>query len=504
MENYYLSFDAGTQSVKVTVYNAAMECVAKSSNKTTLSYPQPGWVNMNADEYLSLAKQGMKECSEQLRQKHIDLHAVKAIMGDGIICGIVGIDAQAHAITPYINYLDSRTEADAVVLKEQNLTVWGEETGNPEPRCMFPAMHARWLLTHHEGFQQHGTKFVHNAPYILMNLAGLASSDAFIDWGTLSGWGLGYNIMQKKWSDTQLTILGIDKNYLPHIVKPWDIIGTLSTASAAETGFPAGIPICAGAGDTMQSMLGSGITAPGKAVDVAGTCAMFCVSTSGIIPALSQKGSGLIFNSGTLPDTYFYWGFVRTGGLALRWFKDNICQKPEDDRYYTALSKKAAAIAPGCKGVLFLPYLTGGYGTYADIRASFMNMTMDTDQFILWRAVLEAIAYDYLEVTDTYRRAGIRIDRITITEGGSKDDLWNQIKADVIGSETSTLHDAGGALLTNAVLAAYAAGNIKDLRHQLLQHQTPAKTYTPDKTNTKIYRQQYSRQKEILHKLSGK
>ena len=49
---------------------------------------------------------------------------------------------------------------------------------------------------------------------------------------------------------------------------------------------------------------------------------MFCVSTSGIVPELSKPGMGLIFNSGTLPDTYFYWGFVRTGGLSLRWFKD--------------------------------------------------------------------------------------------------------------------------------------------------------------------------------------
>lgn len=62
----------------------------------------------------------------------------------------------------------------------------------------------------------------------------------------------------------------------------------------------------------MQSMLGSGIFEAGQGVDVAGTCAMFCVSTKGIIPELSKPGTGLIFNSGTLPDTYFYWGFVRT------------------------------------------------------------------------------------------------------------------------------------------------------------------------------------------------
>ena len=51
MEKFYLGFDAGTQSVKVTVYNEEMECVASTSAPTTLTYPHPGWVDMDVDEY---------------------------------------------------------------------------------------------------------------------------------------------------------------------------------------------------------------------------------------------------------------------------------------------------------------------------------------------------------------------------------------------------------------------------------------------------------------------
>lgn len=334
-----------------------------------------------------------------------------------------------------------------------------------------------------------------------MNLAGLHSEEAFIDWGAMSGWGLGYRVYEKEWSDEQLTILGIDRGYLPKIVKPWDIIGTLSEEVAKETGCPAQIPICAGAGDTMQSMLGSGILEANKAVDVAGTCAMFCVSTNRIIPELSQKGSGLIFNSGTLENTYFYWGFVRTGGLALRWFKDNICQKSDADSYYQLLSKGAEKVAPGCNDVIFLPYLTGGYGEFSKVKGSFLNMTMDTDQFVLWRAVLEAIAYDYMEITDAYRKAGIEINRITITEGGSRDDLWNQIKADVMESEAITLEISGGAVLTNCIIAAYAAGDIEDLTRALISNLKVINTYTPNNYNSKLYRNQYRVQKDILKKL---
>lgn len=501
MENYYLGFDAGTQSVKVAVYNKNMKCIAKSSNQTTLRCPHPGWVEMDADEYFSLTKLGMKQCIQQLKKQGIDPRLIKAIMGDGIICGIVGIDESGKAITPYINYLDSRTQSDAETLKKLDLDIWEKETGNADPSCIFPALHARWLLANNKDFQERGKKFVHNAPYILMNLAGLDSGDAFVDWGAMSGWGLGYRVYEKEWSDEQLAILGIDKSYLPRIVKPWDIIGTLSEEMAKETGCPVGIPICAGAGDTMQSMLGSGILEANKAVDVAGTCAMFCVSTNGIIPELSKKGSGLIFNSGTLENTYFYWGFVRTGGLALRWFKDNICQKSDDDSYYQLLSKEAEKVSPGCDDVIFLPYLTGGYGEFSKVKGSFLNMTLDTDQFVLWRAVLEAIAYDYMEITDDYRNAGIEINRITITEGGSRDALWNQIKADVMKSEAITLEISGGAVLTNCIIAAYATGDVEDLRNALTSNLKIINTYSPNSNNSKLYRNQYGFRKDILKNL---
>lgn len=501
MERYYLSFDAGSQSVKVAVYDENMNSVAQSSNQTTMTYPHSGWVDMDADEYFTLTKLGIKQCIEQLKNQSIDPSLIKAIMGDGIICGIVGIDETGKAITPYINYLDSRTHNDVETLKRLDLDIWGQETGNAEPSCMFPALHARWLLANDKDFQERGKKFVHNAPYILMNLAGLDSRDAFIDWGTMSGWGLGYRICEKEWSDEQLAILNIDRSYLPKIIKPWDIIGALSEEAAKETGCPAGIPICAGAGDTMQSMLGSGIIEANRAVDVAGTCAMFCVSTKGIIPELSKKGNGLIFNSGTLQDTYFYWGFVRTGGLALRWFKDNICQKDDDDGYYQLLSQAAEKVAPGCNDVMFLPYLTGGYGEFSIVKGCFLNMNLDTDQFVLWRAVLEAIAYDYMEITDTYRNAGIEINRITITEGGSRDHLWNQIKADVMKSETITLEISGGAVRTNCIIAAYATSEIEDLKNALVSNTKIADRYSPNSNNSIIYRNQYTLQRDFLRKL---
>lgn len=497
-EKYYLGFDAGTQSVKVAVYDLDMKLIVQDTNETILNYPHPGWVEMDADQYLQATITGIKNCVTKMKEKNLDPEGIRSIFGDGIICGIVGVDEHCHAITPYINYLDSRTKEDVEQLAAKNLKIWAKETGNPQPNCMFPAMFARWMMKHCEGFKENGKKFMHNAPYILANLAGSDAKDAFIDWGAMSGWGLGYHVTKKEWSKEQLEILEIPIEMMPEIKKPWDIIGHLSEKYAEETGLKQGIPICAGAGDTMQSMIGCGVIKKDQAADVAGTCAMFCVATDGINEELSKPENELIFNSGTMENTYFYWGFIRTGGLALRWYRDNICAEVGNGAYFDELNQKAMKVPYGSKGVLFLPYLTGGFGDTSNASACFLNMTMDTDQATQWRAVLEAIGYDYMSVTDIYKKAGVPLEVLTITEGGSNSGLWNQIKADMLDCKSVTLENAQGAVMTDAAVAAYAVGDIKDLGDIFDTTRKIKEVYTPDKDRTTYYRNVYEKQRKLI------
>ena len=126
----------------------------------------------------------------------------------------------------------------------------------------------------------------------------------------------------------------------------------------------------------------------------------------------------------------------------------------------------------------FLPWLTGGPEGFREVHGCFINMGMNTDQFTLWRAVLEAIAGEYSEIADRCRAAGTPVDRIIITEGGSKSPLWNQIKADMIGAETLTLK-TGGALALNAAIGAYGVGDVEDVHAKLREGLTETAKYSP-------------------------
>jgi xylulokinase len=494
MSKYYIGFDCGTQSTKTAIYRDDTVCVAEEQIPTEIHYPSAGWAEMDPDNYLRSVRKGIKDC---LSKSGIDPKDVCAICGDGIICGIIGVDKDGKAITPYIPFLDSRAASDAKWVRENLEPIWIKESGNSVIDAFEPPILTRWLLKNDKNFRKNGAKIMNNGPYVLSRLANLKAEDAFIDWATLSGWLIGYDAKNKAWSKKQMDLLEIPMNLLPKIVKPWDIVGKLCKEEAELTGLPAGIPIVAGAGDTMQSNLGCGLVKAGMAADVAGTAAMFTIMVDGINENLSRN-SGLFFSIGTLPDTYFYWGYIRTGGLSLRWFRDNICDRTGDNTFYDEIEKLAEKVPAGANGTLFFPYLQGGSGELENASGCFLNMTSATGRGEMWRAILESIAFEYLSLADSIRANGIHLNKVTITEGGSKNNLWNQIKADVLDSEVVTLKRVEGAVMSNVAVAAYAVGDIPDLKEAISNWVAVKDNYKPCKENTEKYRKIFTCQQTLL------
>ncbi len=491
---YYVSIDCGTQSTKAAIYDQDFNCISEHVTPNEIIYPKPGWAELDADGYVKAALTGIKEC---LAKSDIDRSKVKAICGDGIICGVVGVNEEGDAITPFIPYLDSRAEGEARWIRENLEPIWIEESGNSVVEALQPPVITMWLLKNNEEFKKHGAKIMNNGPYVLSKLAGLKAKDMFIDWSTISGWLIGFDAIKKTWSKKQMDAFGIPMEILPKVVKPWDIVGGLSENMAKELGLPKGLPIVAGAGDTMQSFLGCGVIEPGTAADVAGTAAMFGVMVDNINEELSRN-SGLYFTTGVLPDTYYYWGYIRTGGLSLQWFRDRVIGRTGDSSFYDEANAMAKKIPVGSNGTIFFPYLQGGTNEAPNATGTFLNMTSVTDTGELWRSILESIAYEYVSFTDRIRNVGVDIKDVIFTEGGSKSDIWNQIKSDALDVNGKTLQKREGATMANALIAAYAVGDVKNIKETLNKWLTLDKTYEPNSVNTKYYRKAYGYHQELL------
>jgi len=320
-----------------------------------------------------------------------------------------------------------------------------------------------------------------------------------MDWGHLSGWILGYNLKKRNWSEEQIDILGLPKEILPKIVKPWDIIGYLKKDEAERVGLIEGMPLVAGSGDIMQGNLGSGVTEDGACSDVAGTASIFTL----LLGANSKKITDtktLVSGFSTLDEQYLYYGFIPAGGLSLRWFRDQILKEPENGGAYNEMNKLAEKIPLGSDGVLFYPYLQGRANPYwENANGTWLGLYGSNKLENLYKSMMESIAFEYLSWANIFSKQGIEVKSTTIIGGGSNSEMWNQMKADILNTQCRTLKRFDGGVLGNAALAAYGVGEVKDLVETANKWVEVKKYYDPIKSNHDAYMKIFKARERIVN-----
>jgi xylulokinase len=360
-------------------------------------------------------------------------------------------------VRPLIPFLDVRAQDEVAALRRGVEPLWESESGNATLDTYIPAVTLHWVRNHEPEVWARVAKVLSLAPYVAGRLAGLRAVDAFTDPTQLSGWIIGWDAATGTFSERQLAALGLDPGITPTVVPSTHVVGGLSAAAAGRTGLPAGTPLVAGAGDVPQSNLSAGLLRAGQAVDVAGTASILTVGVDEVVPALT-KVPGMLYSLGTLPGQSFYWGYVKAGGLSLRWFRDQVLGRPGDDDAYREHDALAAAVAPGAGGVLFLPYLSGGGPDSPLASGTWLGMTAATGAAHLWRSMLEAIAFEYAEFLRAFDAAGVPVAEVLAVGGGARSPLWNAVKADVVGVPWCTPSRQDGAVLADAALARAALG----------------------------------------------
>ena len=186
------------------------------------------------------------------------------------------------------------------------------------------------------------------------------------------------------------------------------------------------------------------------------------LGTSGVVFATTE--SPLVEPEGRLhafchaaPDRWHFMGVMLSAAGSLQWYRDNLAP----DIKFDDLVKEAANVAPGCDGLLFLPYLTGERTPHPDplARGAWIGLTVRHRRAHLTRAVLEGVAFGIKDSFTLIQNAGVgAIEQVRISGGGAKSLLWRQIIADVLGVELVTVNTTEGAAYGAALLAGVGAG----------------------------------------------
>lgn len=496
MKSYFIGYDCGTMGTKVAIYSEDGELVSEAYKEHIIKYPHPGWAEMEPDQFYRCVTEGIKEC---MQKRNVNPKQIKGISCSGIICGAVPIDENWEPVAPYIPFLDNRATAEADYIEKNAEPLWAEEAGNSEVSGYMPPMVMKWFQNNHKDAFKRIKKTATAAQYVLGKLGGLKAKDAFIDWGHLTGWILGYNLKERNWSEEQIKNLGLPYDILPKVVKPWDIVGHLTKEEATKIGLVEGIPLVAGSGDIMQSNLGAGVTENRSVTDVAGTASIFTMLLGDEISKVTDTKT-LISGFSTLDNQYLYFGFIPAGGLSLRWFRDEILKEPGNSDSYDNMNKLAKDIPLGCDGVLFYPFLQGRANpAWSNANASWVGLYGSHKLQHLYKSMMESIAFEYMAWSKIFRDQNIDIKSTTIIGGGANSSMWNQMKADILNTECKTLKIADAGALGNAALAAYGVGESKDLVKTVNDWIEIKDTYTPNEENHEAYMKVFNAREKIIN-----
>ena len=171
MGQYYVVFDCGTMGTKTAIYSLDATRVAEAYRENKISYPKPGWAEMDANGFVENVREGVREC---IAKSGVNPAEIRAITASGIICGIVGIDEEWRPVTPFVSYLDNRAAGEAAYVRAHAKPVWVRESANAIVDEFMPPLILRWFLNHYEGFREKAVKVVNNGPFVLGTLAGAA------------------------------------------------------------------------------------------------------------------------------------------------------------------------------------------------------------------------------------------------------------------------------------------------------------------------------------------
>ncbi|MCB0253932.1 MAG: xylulose kinase [Anaerolineae bacterium] len=463
-QTFLIGVDLGTSVVKTSLFNTEGRLKADATRATRLNQPAPGKADQSGEDFVVATLETVREVVERAG---IAPSSVAAIAFDGQMAGAMGIDRDWNALTPwYPSALDNRylPYIDEMVARAGGQVV----ALNGSLPFMAPRM--LWWQDKHPDLYRRIHKVLMLANYVAGRLADLRADDAFIDPSYLTWIGVS-DTEGRRWSEELADVCGIPLAKLPRIVPSTEVIGRLSAESASVCGLPAGIPLVAGAGDQVAGCLGAGLVRSGQLVEVAGT---FPVLATCLDSYFSDTRYGMLQSlAGPLGADHWYpMMYISGGGLTHRWYRDQFAAPEmaraaaEDVTAYRLLDEQAAQVPPGAEGLLFIPHLVGRTcPNDPEVRGAWIGFTWIHERPHFYRALLESMAYDFAQALDVVREyiPDVQFDEVRVIGGGAKSDLWNQIKADVLGVPYVRLQREDISPLGCAIMAGYAVGIFTDM-----------------------------------------
>ena len=446
MKKYIMALDAGTTSNRCILFDKEGNICAVAQKEFTQHFPQPGWVEHDADEIwdtqLEVARQAMKNAGAQAS----DIAAI------GITnqreTTIVWDRNTGEPVAPAIVWQCRRTAEFVDGLKAKGLETRFKEKTGLVLDAYFSATKIRWILDHTEGARQRAERgellFGTVDCWLIWKLTG--GKVHVTDYSNASRTML-FNIHTLQWDEDILKELDIPASMLPEARPSSEIYGMSDPLL-----FGGEIPIAGAAGDQQAALFGQTCFNPGQAKNTYGT-GCFMLMNTGSQPVASDHGLVTTIAWGIDGKVdYALEGSSFVAGAAIQWLRDEL--KIIDS---APASEAAATAVDDTNGCYVVPAFTGLGAPHWDqyARGTIVGLTRGVNRNHLIRATVESLAFQSYEVLGAMEAdSGIRLASLMVDGGASMNDFLMQFQADLI--TVPVLRP--DCVETTALGAAYLAG----------------------------------------------
>lgn len=442
------ALDVGTSSVKVCLFTPDMKLISRSVREYELN-TWDNRVEAEGECYLRAVRDGMEQALREAEGYRVAAIGVTT-QGETF----VPVDESGKLLRPFIVWLDGRAEKQAEKLRELIPEMeFYRTTGLPEISGALPLAKLMWLREEEPEIYENTHKFLLVEDFLLHRLTGNFVSEKSLQ--TSTGW---FDLSADGLWEKGLAAAGIDSAKLPEMLECGCLAGKLTADAAVFLGLEPGIPVVTGAMDQTAAALAGGCVAPGTVTETTGSALVMAACTDA--PSFAEGHHVTVYRH-ALPGKYIYLPIGNTGGLALRWFRDRFCADlPGGEEGYDAINAMVDGVPAGCGGLVFLPFLSGSVDpdNCPDATACFFGARLSTTRAHFARSVMESIAFllrDFLEMLESL---GCPVREVTSLGGGSRSNVWMQIKADACGRKFRAAACSEATAMGAALLALWGAG----------------------------------------------
>ncbi|MBQ7147854.1 MAG: glycerol kinase GlpK [Pseudobutyrivibrio sp.] len=448
MAKYVMALDAGTTSNRCILFNEKGEMCSVAQKEFTQYFPQPGWVEHDANEIWQTQLSVAREAMRKVGATSDDIAAIGITNQRETV--IVWDRATGQPITHAIVWQCRRTADFAEQMKGKIPGIvekFQQKTGLKfDP--YFSGTKIRWILDNVEGARERAEKgelcFGTVDSWLIYKLT--KGKVHVTDYSNASRTLL-FNINTLEWDDELCQILEVPKSMLPE-AKP-------SSCIYGETDpefFGGPIRIAGAAGDQQAALFGQTCYKEGEAKNTYGT-GCFMLMNTGEKPIFSKNDLLTTIAWGLDGKvTYALEGSVYVAGAAIQWLRDElkIVDSSPDSEYFATRVKDT-------NGCYVVPAFTGLGAPYWDpyARGAITGLTRGVNKYHLIRATLESLAYQTYDVLHAMELdSGKHLTALKVDGGASNNNFLMQFQSDIIN--TDVLRPS--CVETTAMGAAYLAG----------------------------------------------